>query len=167
MTIPDTVAEPVQPDAPSKRKRRTFTMSDEAYEMLTAAANAGDGNRSGLLERYILEASTSVALDPEAHAALLAIAEATEAEPARVMTECIRRYNDVVMLPAEVRAALESQAEACRTDPARLVAELVERAGAILTWTQPAPPPSWWQFWRRRPASQKTPAALAGWQGQL
>lgn len=167
MTTTDTAADPARPDAPSKRKRRTFTLSDDAYDTLTEAAKAGDGNRSGLLERYIFEAATSVALDAEAHATLLAIAEAGEVEPSRIITECIRRYDDVVILPAEVRAALETQAETCRTDPARLLAELVERAGAILTWTQPAPPPPWWQFWRRSPATQKTPASLAGWQGQL
>ena len=168
-----TTAEPVaatepEPQAapstsPPKRKRRTFTLSDTAYDTLSAAALDGDGNRSGLLERYILDAATSIALDADAYAALASIAEVAEVEPARVVTDCIRRYDTSITLDADTYAALESQAAAYRTDPVRLVSELVERADAILAWTQPPPPLPWWQFWRRRrPATSPTPAALTG-----
>ena len=184
---------------PPKRKRRTFTLPDCAYDTLSAAAQTGDGNRSGLLERYILDAATSVALDTDAYATLLAAAAVAEVEPARLLARYIQaaptsvdldadayaallaaaavaeveparllaRYiHDAatsVTLGAEVLTALETHAVAYGTEPATLLTELVERAGAILAWTQPAPPPPapWWQFWRRtRPAAMDAGPAL-------
>ena len=42
-----------------KRPRRTFTMDDEVFELLTQLAEAGDVSRSRLLEHLVLRAERS------------------------------------------------------------------------------------------------------------
>ena len=64
----DPAAEPVDvaqapvPDPQPKRKWRTFTMSEEAYDTLTATSEALGTNRSRLIEDLILREHRTVTL---------------------------------------------------------------------------------------------------------
>ena len=70
-TTADPAAEPVDvaqapvPDPRPKRKWRTFTMSEEAYDTLTATSEALGTNRSRLIEDLILREHRAVTLFTE------------------------------------------------------------------------------------------------------
>ena len=93
---PEAAAEPQSGEPEPVRKRRTFTMSAAAYDVLSAAAEAGDTNRSRLLERYILDADRSVTLDAETVAALEVHAAAYDVDPARVVSELVERCGAIL-----------------------------------------------------------------------
>ena len=119
--------------SPPKRKRRTFTMSDAAYETLSAAALDGDGNRSGQLERYILDAAASVNLDVDTYAALVNAAEAAEVAPARLLADYVRNAPTSVALDAATHAALVNIAEAAEVEPPRVVTDCIRRYDDVVT----------------------------------
>ena len=93
----DIVAEAETAEDPQpKRKRRTFTMSDEAYDTLSASAEAGNTNRSRLVEELILREHRTVVLSDGAYELLTNSAEAFGTERERLAEELINRCGAIL-----------------------------------------------------------------------
>ena len=90
-----TEAKPAE-DPQAKRKRRTFTLSDEAYDTLTASAEAGDTNRSRLVEKLILQEHRTVVLSDEAYELLGNAAEAFGTDHMRLAEELVNRTGAIL-----------------------------------------------------------------------
>ena len=90
-----TEAEPAEDPQP-KRKRRTFTMSDEAYDTLTASAEASNTNRSRLIEDLILSEHRSVVLSNDAYELLTNSADAFGTDRVRLAEELINRCGAIL-----------------------------------------------------------------------
>lgn len=88
-------AEPAEDPQP-RRKRRTFTMSDEAYDTLSASAEAGNTNRSRLVEELILREHRTVVLSDGAYELLTNSAEAFGTERERLAEELINRCGAIL-----------------------------------------------------------------------
>ena len=78
-----------------KRKRRTVTLSDEAYDTLSTAAEAQD-HRSHLVENLHLLQHRTVALSEEAHMLLGGSAEAFGTSPERLTVELVKRCRNML-----------------------------------------------------------------------
>ena len=93
------------PDQPI-RKRRTFTLSDEAYECLSASAHAQGTNRSRLVETLILTEPVTVRLTPQAHELLMNSAAAFGAEPEKLAEELVHRCGAILtwQMPTQDKA---------------------------------------------------------------
>ena len=85
-----------EPTQHATRKRRTFTLSENAYDVLTASAEAQGTNRSRLVEELILQEHRTVALTPEARELLINSAQAFGTEPERLAEELIRRCGAIL-----------------------------------------------------------------------
>ena len=83
-------------ETPAKRKRRTFTLADEAYDTLTTSAEAQGTNRSRLVEDLILQEHRTVALSVEAHDLLANAAEAFGTSPERLAEELVNRCGAIL-----------------------------------------------------------------------
>ena len=93
----DVVAEAETAEYPQhRRKRRTFTMSDEAYDTLSASAEAGNTNRSRLVEDLILQEHRTVVLSDGAYELLTNSAEAFGTERERLAEELINRCGAIL-----------------------------------------------------------------------
>ena len=102
----DVVAEAETAEDPQpRRKRRTFTMSDEAYDTLTASAEAGNTNRSRLVEDLILREHRTVVLSDGAYELLTNSAEAFGTERERLAEELINRCGAILSWQAPVPPA--------------------------------------------------------------
>ena len=94
-TTADPAAEPVDvaqapvPDPRPKRKWRTFTMSEEAYDTLTATSEALGTNRSRLIEDLILREHRTVTLSDNVYELLSNSAEAFATNPERLAEELV------------------------------------------------------------------------------
>ena len=102
----ETAAQPeVEPEeeTPAKRKRRTFTLADEAYDTLTASAEVQGTNRSRLVEDLILQEHRTVALSVEAHDLLSNAAEAFGTNPERLAEELVNRCGAILAWQAQAQ----------------------------------------------------------------
>ena len=80
----------------AKRKRRTFTLSDEAYETLTASSESQGTNRSRLIEDLILQERRTVVLSDTAHELLTNSAEAFGTDRERLVEELVNRCGAIL-----------------------------------------------------------------------
>ena len=91
----DPAAEPVDvaqapvPDPRPKRKWRTYTMSEEAYDTLAATSEALCTNRSRLIEDLILREHRTVTLSDNVYELLSNSAEALATNPERLAEELV------------------------------------------------------------------------------
>ena len=108
----DPAAEPVDvaqapvPDPQPKRKWQTFTMSEEAYDTLTATSEALGTNRNRLIEDLILREHRTVTLSDNAcnaYELLSNSAEAFATNPERLAEELVNCYCAILARP-NVRA---------------------------------------------------------------
>ena len=83
------------PESP-KRKRRTFTMSDEAYDTLSASAEAQGTNRSRLVEDLIMREPLTINLSAEAHELLANAAAAFGTDPSKLTEELVNRTGAIL-----------------------------------------------------------------------
>ena len=79
-----------------KRKRRTFTLSDEAYHTLSASSEAQGTNRSRLIEDLILGEHRTVTLSDNAYQLLTNSAEAFATNPEHLVEELVNRCGAVL-----------------------------------------------------------------------
>ena len=93
VTVPESDEDAPQP---SIRKRRTFTLSDDAYDTLSASAQAQKTNRSRLVEDLIMQESRSVVITSETHEMLTNAAAAFGTEPSRLNEELINRCGAIL-----------------------------------------------------------------------
>ena len=131
-----------------KRPRRTFTMDDEVFELLTQLAEAGDVSRSRLLEQMV--GQDHEAYEQLAHAA--AGAQVTAGE----------FLERVVFLDDEPYERLTHMAQQARADRRQFLEHLLMRAEAVWNF-QPPPPPlprPWWKLWGKDPVPD-LPAIVA------
>ena len=131
-----------------KRPRRTFTMDDEVFELLTQLAEAGDVSRSRLLEQM-------VGRDHEAYEQLTHAATGAEVS----VGEFLER---VVFLRDEPYERLTHMAQQARADRRQFLEHLIMRAEAVWNF-QPPPPPlprPWWKLWGKDPVPE-LPAIVA------
>ena len=131
-----------------KRPRRTFTMDDEVFELLTQLAKAGDVSRSRLLEQM-------VGRDHEAYEQLTHAAAGAEVSA----EEFLER---VVFLSDEPYERLTHMAQQARADRRQFLEHLILRAEAVWNF-QPPPPPlprPWWKLWGKDPVPE-LPAIVA------
>ena len=91
----ETNADPPQDPQP-KRKRRTFTLSDEAYHTLSASSEAQGTNRSRLIEDLILSEHRTVTLSDNAYQLLTNSAEAFATNPEHLVEELVNRCGTVL-----------------------------------------------------------------------
>ena len=140
------------------RKRRTFTITDEAYEQLTAKAEAADTNRSRLIEELI-DARMVVHLDDSDMTLLQQAAEAETLEPTtwirKVAIEAATPPPDgqvIVQFDASDTTLLQEAADVDNLDLSAWVrkAALDAAAPPVLSWptiNEPAPrEPLWWRM---------------------
>ena len=91
----ETNADPPQDPQP-KRKRRTFTLSDEAYHTLSASSEAQGTNRSRLIEDLILREHRTVTLSDDAYQLLANSAEAFGTDQERLAEELVNRCGAIL-----------------------------------------------------------------------
>ena len=131
-----------------KRPRRTFTMDDEVFELLTRLAEDVDVSRSRLLEQM-------VGRDHEAYEQLTHAAAGAEVS----VGEFLER---VVFLRDEPYERLTHMAQQARADRRQFLEHLILRAEAVWNF-QPPPPPlprPWWKLWGKDPVPE-LPAIVA------
>ena len=131
-----------------KRPRRTFTMDDEVFELLTELAEAGDVSRSRLLEQM-------VGRDHEAYEQLTHAAAGAEVSAGEFLER-------VVFLRDEPYERLTHMAQQARADRRQFLEHLILRAEAVWNF-QPPPPPlprRWWKLWGKDPVPE-LPAIVA------
>ena len=94
-------------DPQPKRKRRTFTMSEEAYATLTATSQAQGTNRSRLIEELILSEHRTVTLSDDAYELLINSADAFATNPERLAEELVNRCGAILawQLPEPAKPA--------------------------------------------------------------
>lgn len=131
-----------------KRPRRTFTMDDEVFELLTQLAEAGDVSRSRLLEQM-------VGRDHKAYEQLTHAAAGAEVSAGEYLER-------VVFLRDEPYERLTNMAQQARADRRQFLEHLIMRAEAVWNF-QPPPPPlprPWWKLWGKDPVPE-LPAIVA------
>ena len=90
-----TEADP-EADPQPKRKRRTFTLSDEAYDTLSKSAQNQGTNRSRLIEDLIIQEHRTVTLSDDAYQLLTNSAEAFATDPERLAEELVNRCGAIL-----------------------------------------------------------------------
>ena len=131
-----------------KRPRRTFTMDDEVFELLTRLAEDVDVSRSRLLEQM-------VGRDHEAYEQLTHAAAGAEVSAGEFLER-------VVFLRDEPYERLTHMAQQARADRRQFLEHLILRAEAVWNF-QPPPPPlprPWWKLWGKDPVPE-LPAIVA------
>ena len=131
-----------------KRPRRTFTMDDQIFELLTRLSEDADVSRSRLLEHL-------VGRDHEAYEQLTHAAAGAEVSAGQFLER-------VVFLSDEPYERLTNMANQARADRRQFLEHLILRAEAVWNF-QPPPPPlprPWWKLWVKDPAPE-LPAIVA------
>ena len=129
--------------AQRKRPRRTFTMDDEAFELLTRLADDADVSRSRLIEKMVGQ-------DHEVHEQLTdaaALVEFLERDP----------YERLTNMPQHARA-----------DRRQFLEHLILRAEGIYNFEPPLPPSPrlWWKLWGKDVVAE-LPAIVADLRSSL
>ena len=131
-----------------KRPRRTFTMDDEVFELLTRLSEDADVSRSRLLERL-------VGRDHEAYERLTQAAAGADVSPGEFLER-------VVLIDDDAYDRLTNMATQARADRRQFLEHLILRAEAVWNF-QPPPPPlprPWWKLWGKDPVPE-LPAIVA------
>ena len=125
-----------------KRPRRTFTMDDEVFELLTRLSEDADVSRSRLLEKL-------VGHDHEAYERLTHAASGAEVSAGEFLER-------VVFLRDEPYERLTHMAQQARADRRQFLEHLILSAEAVWNF-QPPPPPlprPWWKLWGKDPVPE-------------
>ena len=105
---PQTIEQATESDGDARqpliRKRRTFTLSDAAYNALSASAEAQGTNRSRLVEELILQESRTIVVTAETRELLTNAAAAFGTEPSRLTEELINRCGAMLAWQAPKQA---------------------------------------------------------------
>ena len=137
------------PQTDRKRPRRTFTMGDDVFELLTQLAEDGDVSRSRLLESFVVR-------DHEVYELLLRVAAVAAVSPA----EFLQR---VVCLDVDAYERLTHMARHARVSEAQFLAHLLVRADVVWHFQPPVVPPPrpWWKLWSKEERAPELPAIVA------
>ena len=132
-----------------KRPRRTFTMDDAVFELLTRLSEDADVSRSRLLERL-------VGRDHEAYERLTNAAALVEVS----LGEFLER---VVFLESDPYERLTKMAQHARADRSQFLEHLLLRAEAVWNFQPPLlpPPRPWWKLWSKEERAPELPAIVA------
>ena len=131
-----------------KRPRRTFTMDDEVFELLTRLSEDADVSRSRLLEKMVGQ-------DHETYERLTQAAAGAEVSPGEFLERAL-------FLDDEPYERLTNMATQARADRRQFLEHLILRAEAVWNF-QPPPPPlprPWWKLWGKDPVPE-LPAIVA------
>ena len=144
-----------QSESKRARPRRTFTMDDEAFELLTQLAEDADTSRSRLLEQMVGQ-------DHEAYERLTQVATSAEVSPGEFLER-------VVFLGRDPYERLTNMAQQARANEAQFLEHLILRAEAIYNFQPPLPPPPrpWWKLWSKEERQPELPAIVADLRGTL
>ena len=131
-----------------KRPRRTFTMDDEVFELLTRLSEDADVSRSRLLEQL-------VGRDHKAYERLTQAAAGAEVSAGEFLEQ-------VVFLDGDPYERLTNMANQARADRRQFLEHLILRAEAVWNFQPPAPPlpRPWWKLWGKDPVPE-LPAIVA------
>ena len=137
------------------RPRRTFTMDDEAFELLTQLAEDADTSRSRLLEQMVGQ-------DHEAYERLTQVATSAEVSPGEFLER-------VVFLGRDPYERLTNMAQQARANEAQFLEHLILRAEAIYNFQLPVlpSPRPWWKLWSKEERQPELPAIVADLRGTL
>ena len=134
--------------AEKRRPKRTFTMDDEVFELLTEMANGADVSRSRMIEKL-------VRLDHEAYDRLTQAAAGVQVEP-------VQFFDRAVFLDDDPYERLAAMAQKARADRRQFLEHLILRAEAVWNF-QPPPAPlprPWWKLWGKN-SEPEVPAIVA------